>query len=165
MQAPGSPLEIRAAVGMPFFPTLCLPSLNRLQQPQLDFGKLAPSDLPTWQLAALQIRPCIFLVLRLMEKGEARCLKEYIVFSGDIRGEGPAVLWLQVPNRIPLWTFKTVLASGFLSLRPSFGFCCFPTQQTKDTCYEIFFKNELGLPWWFGGKESACQCRRQRFNP
>ena len=88
MQAPGSPLEIRAAVGMPFFPTLCLPSLNRLQQPQLDFGKLAPSDLPTWQLAALQIRPCIFLVLRLMEKGEARCLKEYIVFSGDVRGGG-----------------------------------------------------------------------------
>ena len=22
-----------------------------------------------------------------------------------------------------------------------------------------------GLPWWFSGKESACQCRRHRFNP
>ena len=22
-----------------------------------------------------------------------------------------------------------------------------------------------GLPWWFSGKESACQCRRCRFNP
>ena len=22
-----------------------------------------------------------------------------------------------------------------------------------------------GLPSWFGGKESACQCRRHRFNP
>ena len=23
----------------------------------------------------------------------------------------------------------------------------------------------LGLPWWLRGKESACQCRRHRFNP
>ena len=23
----------------------------------------------------------------------------------------------------------------------------------------------LGLPWWLCGKESACQCRRPRFNP
>ena len=23
----------------------------------------------------------------------------------------------------------------------------------------------LTLPWWFSGKESACQCRRHRFNP
>ena len=69
-----------------------------------------------------------------MEKGEARCLKEYVVFSGDTWGEGPAVPRLQVPNRVPLWTLETVLASGFLSLPPSFGFCCFPTQQTKDTC-------------------------------
>ena len=23
----------------------------------------------------------------------------------------------------------------------------------------------MGLPWWLGGKESACQCRRCRFNP
>ena len=22
-----------------------------------------------------------------------------------------------------------------------------------------------GLPWWLGGSESTCQCRRQRFNP
>ena len=22
-----------------------------------------------------------------------------------------------------------------------------------------------GLPWWFGGKESVCQCSRHRFNP
>ena len=22
-----------------------------------------------------------------------------------------------------------------------------------------------GLPWWFNGKESVCQCRRHRFNP
>jgi len=24
---------------------------------------------------------------------------------------------------------------------------------------------ESGLPWWLGGKESACQCRRCRFSP
>ena len=23
----------------------------------------------------------------------------------------------------------------------------------------------LGLPWWFSGKESTCQCRRDRFDP
>ena len=23
----------------------------------------------------------------------------------------------------------------------------------------------LGLPWWLRGKESACQCRRHKFNP
>ena len=23
----------------------------------------------------------------------------------------------------------------------------------------------LGLPWWLSGKESACQCRRPRFDP
>ena len=23
----------------------------------------------------------------------------------------------------------------------------------------------LGLPWWFSGKESTCQCRRGRFDP
>ena len=23
----------------------------------------------------------------------------------------------------------------------------------------------LGLPWWLAGKESACQCRRHKFNP
>ena len=24
---------------------------------------------------------------------------------------------------------------------------------------------QLGLPWWLGGKESICQCRRLRFDP
>ena len=23
----------------------------------------------------------------------------------------------------------------------------------------------VGLPWWLSGKESACQCRRHRFDP
>ena len=25
-------------------------------------------------------------------------------------------------------------------------------------------KQLLGLPWWFSGKESACQCKRHGFN-
>ena len=31
----------------------------------------------------------------------------------------------------------------------------------------IYFRptGPIGLPWWLSGKESACQCRRCRFNP
>ena len=29
----------------------------------------------------------------------------------------------------------------------------------------LIFKNNLGLPWRSGGKESACQCRGHRFDP
>ena len=25
--------------------------------------------------------------------------------------------------------------------------------------------HDMGLPWWFSGKESACQCRRHGFDP
>ena len=46
-------------------------------------------------------------------------LERVVVFSGDTWGEGPAYPWLQVPNQVPPWTLKTVLASGFLSLPPS----------------------------------------------
>ena len=28
-----------------------------------------------------------------------------------------------------------------------------------------FGKSNIGLPRWFSGKKSACQCRRQGFNP
>ena len=33
--------------------------------------------------------------------------------------------------------------------------------------FHIFqvFKAHIGLPWWLSGKESACQCRRPRFDP
>ena len=30
---------------------------------------------------------------------------------------------------------------------------------------EILSNSKLGFPWWLGGKQSACQCRRHRFNP
>ena len=26
-------------------------------------------------------------------------------------------------------------------------------------------QNQGGLPWWLSGKESACKCRRHRFDP
>jgi len=34
--------------------------------------------------------------------------------------------------------------------------------------FQAFAPSEIlliELPWWFSGKESACQCRRHRFNP
>ena len=37
-----------------------------------------------------------------------------------------------------------------------------------DICKEFLegeFKCEYWIPWWLGGKESACQCRTLRFNP
>ena len=37
----------------------------------------------------------------------------------------------------------------------------FPAPDTSDT----FLKMYRGLPWWFSGKESTCQCRGHRFNP
>ena len=27
------------------------------------------------------------------------------------------------------------------------------------------FSHHIGLPWWLSGNESACQCRRHRFDP
>ena len=34
---------------------------------------------------------------------------------------------------------------------------------TEDERIEI--RKVLGIPWWFRGKESACQCRRHLFDP
>ena len=41
-------------------------------------------------------------------------------------------------------------------------------QQCKGPEVGLFLvcsKNSEGLPWWFHGKESSCQCRGRRFNP
>ena len=40
-------------------------------------------------------------------------------------------------------------------------------RKLKQFCAEVIVtkKQVLGLPWWFSGKEFACQCRRHRFNP
>ena len=29
----------------------------------------------------------------------------------------------------------------------------------------VFPEQHVRLPWWLSGKESACQCRRHRFDP
>jgi len=31
--------------------------------------------------------------------------------------------------------------------------------------YTPLYLKRIGLPWWFSGKESACQCRRHRSDP
>ena len=31
--------------------------------------------------------------------------------------------------------------------------------------YTLLYLKRIGLPWWFSGKESACQCRRHRSDP
>ena len=36
----------------------------------------------------------------------------------------------------------------------------------SDTTEQLNWTEQgMGLPWWLSGKESACQCRRPRFNP
>jgi len=38
-----------------------------------------------------------------------------------------------------------------------------------DLIFRVSFQKQkrqlMGLPWWFSGKESTCQCRRHGFNP
>ena len=31
--------------------------------------------------------------------------------------------------------------------------------------YYLYCIDDRGFPWWLNDKESACQCRRRRFNP
>ena len=39
---------------------------------------------------------------------------------------------------------------------------CFEPDKSNFFFFFFFF---LGLPWWFSGRESTCQCRRHRFDP
>ena len=41
----------------------------------------------------------------------------------------------------------------------------FPLWKKKALMYICVCIHIYGLPWWFSGKESACQCRRRRFHP
>ena len=45
--------------------------------------------------------------------------------------------------------------------------CCSPWGHKElDTTEQLNWTEQgMGLPWWLSGKESACQCRRHRFNP
>ena len=46
---------------------------------------------------------------------------------------------------------------------------CDPYQNSKGILFseteKLILKFMCGLPWWLSGKESACQCRRHRFDP
>ena len=47
-------------------------------------------------------------------------------------------------------------------------FICKSTFTMKlNSVFESYFKKQpnIGLPWWLSDKESACQCRRHRFDP
>ena len=35
----------------------------------------------------------------------------------------------------------------------------------RDSCLHFYSCTEERLPWWLSGKESACQCKRCRFDP
>ena len=51
---------------------------------------------------------------------------------------------------------------------PSRGFIMtFSGLFTQKNNLKSYFKTALvrGLPWWLSGKESACQCRRYKFDP
>ena len=41
----------------------------------------------------------------------------------------------------------------------------YPPIKTEDLCHDLYIRNIHKLPWWLSAKESACQCRRHRFNP
>ena len=78
-----------------------------------------------------------------------------------------------------LLTCKAAYLSSFFQLLPSdlkrtnvsplFLFTLFHlSAKAQNPCLVILnsvANNALGLPWWLSGKESACQCRRLRFNP
>ena len=62
----------------------------------------------------------------------------------------------QILYHCPTWE-----AHGFLSAYPVGREC------SQQPAVQIFTHNYRapGLPWWLSGKESACQCRRCRFDP
>ena len=35
----------------------------------------------------------------------------------------------------------------------------------RDSCLRFYSCKDKRLPWWLSGKESACQCKRCRFDP
>ena len=59
------------------------------------------------------------------------------IFANDVTDKG-----------LSLKTYKQLM---WLNIRQ-------PTVQSKN-------EKTLGLSWWLGGKESACQCRRLEFDP
>ena len=71
------------------------------------------------------------------------------------------------PRGSPSWERKSSRDTLGLSpgwLRPHWGNLCKTDNFLESqmlTCKARF----SGLPWWLSGQESACQCRRHRFDP
>ena len=81
-------------------------------------------------------------------------------------------LKLSMPLRdfweFPQYEGMVISAPGCLPLQNSFhqGFSFFSALILNLKWNSpLFFNPKEGLPWWLSDKESACQCRRYRFNP
>ena len=55
---------------------------------------------------------------------------------------------------------RDLSSTGSLSLENYFD-----PQKRKNTTQTLKLILTYELPWWLRGKESACQCRRHRFDP
>ena len=69
-----------------------------------------------------------------------------------------------------LLTKHTWVSVGYLEqgqFHMPFSLCCSSGRLQKDSssCMQVFNNTTFILPWWLGGKESTCQCRRCRFDP
>ena len=82
-----------------------------------------------------------------------KCIKHYYYFFF----ERPSVFKFCVSI---LYCFTSYLPNLLCVLSlPSLAFKYWSISLTRSRYFS------LGLPWWLKGKESACKCRRHRFNP
>ena len=70
----------------------------------------------------------------------------------------------QVSNE---WSHITIALLILLLLRPWIRYygTAFAVNREKWCKDGYLQESKVCLPWWFNGKESACQCRRHRFHP
>ena len=100
-------------------------------------------------------------------------------------GSGPDVAHrLQFASLWSLAVFLNCLSSGHLLMNIKIWLTCpssgkegrkYPpgedpyishiSPQAKFNFNQLLLKCWLGLPWWYGGWQSACQCRGHRFKP
>ena len=91
--------------------------------------------------------------------------KQVVNFSGFVTIDFPVVSSVNKAKPV-----SSLLAStcGGQSVSPQilgYGKCKEMTANLSCLHIFIWVSSFLGLPWWFGGKESACKCRRHGFNP
>ena len=76
----------------------------------------------------------------------------YIVREEQERVQGSS------PGKDHDWTLKSILCECKLFL------IFLPDRDRKKYNYQVK-SHILGLPWWLSGEESACKCRRHKFDP